>query len=210
MSTRLILGTVGAVVGAYFGNPQLGWAIGSAIGGAVDPEIIRGPSIGDIATQTSMEGGPRPIIFALSPPIAGNIIHSGEPRIVRRRESQGKGGPKVETESLYRTYAIGICEGPVGGLVRAWRNGTLVYDISSDAMNEHHIGHILGTDFDLGSQNQKFLSGIRFFEGTFEQNPSPDLEAISGVGTTPAYRGTAYMVVPDEDLTDLRGAIPQW
>jgi hypothetical protein len=40
--------------------------------------------------------------------------------------------------------------------------------------------------------------------------PSPDLEAIWGAGNVPAYRGTAYMVALNEDLTDMSGAVPQW
>ncbi len=198
MSTRQVLGVVGAVVGAYFGSPQLGYAIGSAIGGAVDPEVIRGPSIGDLIEQTSSEGGPRPIVFALSQPMSGNVIAQGLPRIVKKKKSQGKGGPKVETESVYRTYAVGVCEGPIGGFARIWRNGTLVYDARE------------GATADQNAENLKFLETARFFLGTFDQEPSPDLEALFGVGTTPAHRGTAYMVMADEDLTDLRGAIPQW
>lgn len=199
MSTRQILGVAGAVIGAYFGGAQgaqYGWMIGSAVGGAVDPQIIKGPAIGDIAQQTSQEGVPRPIVYGLSPPISGNIIVSSEPKIVRKRESQGKGGPKVETESVYRTYAIGVCEG-VRGFVRIWRNGTLVYDVSENS--------ILTT-----AENAAFFNGSRFFTGTFAQEPSPDLEVIFGVGTTPAHRGTCYMVRVDEDLTDMRGAIPQY
>jgi len=197
VSTSEILGAAGAVVGGFFGFPQLGYAIGSAIGGAIDPQVIKGPSIGDIAKQTSMEGMPRPIVWALSPPMAGNIIASSEPKIVRKRKRQGKGGPKVETEHVYRTYAIGVCEGPITRFVRVWRNNTLVYDAS---------------EFPLLTQeeNAEFLKHARFFLGTWDQNPSPALEKIFGVGTTPAHRGTAYMVMEDEELTDLRGAIPQY
>jgi hypothetical protein len=192
---RQVLPVVGAVVGAFFGNPQLGWAIGSIIGNAVDPQVIKGPSIGEIAQQTSAEGGPRPIVFALSQPMAGNVIASGPPRIVKK-SSGGKGGPKVQTESVYRTYAIGVCEGEAS-FVRIWRNNQLVYDASDDPQVSEE-------------DNAAFLENARFFDGTFTQNASPDLEAIFGVGTTPAHRGTAYMVMADEDLTDLRGAIPQW
>lgn len=35
---RQVLPIVGAVIGAYFGNPQLGYAIGSCEGEGVDPE----------------------------------------------------------------------------------------------------------------------------------------------------------------------------
>lgn len=198
MSTQQILGAVGTVVGAYFGYPQLGYAIGSAIGGAIDPEVIKGPSIGDIAKQTSMEGVPRPIIWALSPPMGGNIIASSEPKIVRKRQRQGKGGPKVESEHVYRTYAVGVCEGPINRFVRIWRNNTLVYDVSEFPL--------LTT-----ADNLEFLKRARItFLGGWTQNPSPALERIFGVGTTPSYRGTAILVMDDEELTDLRGAIPQW
>lgn len=186
---------VGAGLGFLVGGPagaQWGWAIGAAV--ASSQQVIQGPKIGEISRQTSQEGVPRPVVFALSPPMPGNIIATSEPRIVKKRQRQGKGGPKVETESVFRTYAIGICEGPVAALVRVWRNGILVYDAR------------LGSTPD----NVKFLQKARFFTGSFDQNPSPDLEAIFGVGTTPAHRGTAYVVVADDDLTDMRGAIPQY
>lgn len=194
---RQVLPVVGAIVGGYFGGAagaQWGWAIGSAVGNAVDPQIIQGPKIGDLAQQTSQEGVPRPIVFGMSPPVAGNIIETSEPRIVKKKSGGGKGGPKVETESVFRTYAIRVCEGPIFGFVRVWRNGILVYDAR------------LGNTPD----NIKFVSRARFFLGDFAQNPSPDLEAIFGVGTTPAHRGTAYMVMADDDLTDMRGSIPQY
>lgn len=35
---RQVLPIVGAVIGAYFGNPQLGYAIGALHGPDVDPE----------------------------------------------------------------------------------------------------------------------------------------------------------------------------
>lgn len=194
---RQVLGVVGAVVGAYFGNPMLGYAIGSAIGGAVDPEVIKGPSLGDISTQTSSEGGPRPIVWALSAPMTGNVIASGEPRIVRKRTRQGKGGPKVETEQVFRTYAMGVCEGPITRFVRVWRNNTLVYDVS-----EHPAL--------TAEDNAEFLKFATFYTGTWTQTANTALEKEFGVGTTPSHRGTAYMVMADEDLTDLRGAIPQW
>lgn len=192
---RQVLPFVGAVVGSFFGSPQLGWAIGSIIGNAVDPQVIQGPRIGEIAQQTAQEGGPRPFVIGTSPPISGNIIASGAPRIVKKT-SGGKGGPKVKTESVFRTYAIGVCEGETE-LLRAWRNNTLVYDVTQ-------------TPLVTNEDNTKFLQNARWFSGSFEQNPSPDLEALFGVGTTPAHRGTAYLVMADEDLTDLRGAIPQW
>jgi hypothetical protein len=206
VSTRVILGGAGAIVGGIIGGPQgaaWGWAIGSSVGNVVDPQVIKGPSLGDLAQQTSQEGGPIPIIFGMSPPISGNVIATSQPRIVKKK-SGGKGGPKVESEYAYRTYAIGVCEGPIGGFLRVWRNGKKVYDALDPNFTE---GSLSGT---LASRNEKFLEKARFFLGTYDQNASPDLEAVFGAGTTPSYRGLAYMVMADEDVTDMRGVIPQW
>ncbi len=213
MAVRQALGFVGAVVGAYFGNPQLGYAIGSAIGGIVDPLVIKGPSLGDLATQTSQEGGPRPFVFGLSAPMAGNIIASGNPRLVKKTTRQGKGGPKVKTEHVYRSYAVGICEGPITRVVRVWRNAELVYSVQGiDELNIHAgpgfaIEDILTRIF---SNNLIHKEHSKFYLGTFDQEPDERLEEEFGVGTTPAFRGTAYMAVLDDDLTDQRGAIPQY
>lgn len=199
MSLRGALGVVGGIVGAIWGGPagaRWGFMIGSSIGSLVDPGTVKGPTIGDIAQQSAQEGGPRPIVFVRSPPITGNVIAQSEPRI-EKSKSGGKGGPKVVSEQVFRTYAIGVCEGPMGAFRRIWRNNVLVYDKS-------------GAQILTEEENNAFLENARFFMGDFTQDASPDLEAIFGVGTTPAHRGTVYMVMADEDLTDLRGAIPQW
>lgn len=196
---RYVLPVVGAVVGFIYGGPtgaQIGWTLGAAVGGLVDPQVIKGPSVGDLAQQTSQEGVPRPIVFGLSQPLAGNIIASAEPKIVKKKQSSGKGGPKVVTESVYRTYAIRICEGPITAVLRIWKNNQLVYDARPGST--------------MTAENAEFLKVGRLFLGTFTQNPSPDLEAAFGVGTTPAHRGTCYLVMANDDLTDLRGAIPQF
>lgn len=218
MSTRYITGAIGAVIGYFVGGPQgayYGWVIGSTIGQVIDPGVIRGPSLNDLGQQTSQEGGPRPIVFALSPPMAGNIIVSGPVKKKKKRQSQGKGGPKVETEMLLRTYAIGVCEGPITRFVRVWRNGELVYNAQTD--DEFNIYDLRSNDADLGSyvfrfltNNLKWFEKAKFYNGTYDQDPNPALEEIFGVGTTPAHRGTAYMVLKDDDLTDYRGAIPQY
>lgn len=212
MSTRVVVGIAGAAVGAVVGGPRgamYGWAIGSMFGNVIDPQIIRGPSIGDIQQQTSQEGVPIPIVFGMSPPMAGNVWAAAPPNVVRERQS-GKGGPKIETETIYRTYAVEFCEGPIGGFIRAWRNNVKVYDVLDDEFNTPEVDlTILGGG--LGpTRNEKFLEKARFFLGTYDQDASTDLEAIYGAGTTAANRGIAYMVIVDEDCTREAGVIPQW
>ena len=195
----IIGGTIGAVIGGMttFGaGAQWGWMIGSAIGGAwsASQQVIPGPKIGEIAQQTAQEGGPRPIVFGRSHPIAGNVIADGGPRIVVTRERQGKGGPKVESESAFRTYAVAFCEGEAD-LLQVWRNNTLVYDAEDPGM---------------AAENAEFLKYARWFRGDYQQMPSPDLEAVLGAGNVHGHRGTAYLVLADEDVTDQRGAWSQW
>lgn len=194
----IIGGVVGAVVGSVVPGlgTSLGWAIGSALGGAYSQsqQVLPGPKIGDVAQQTAQEGGFRPIVYGRSHPIAGNIIADGGPVIVTRRERQGKGGPKVESESAYRTYAVGVCEGEAT-LLQAWRNGILVYDAEDGSM---------------ASENAAFLEYATWYTGSLDQPASPDLEEVYGAGQAPYFRGTAYLSIHNEDVTDQRGAWSQW
>lgn len=210
MTTSVVTGIGGAAIGFFVGGPQgaaWGWAIGSTVGNVLDPQVIRGPSIGDIQQQTSQEGVPIPIIFGLSPPMSGNVWASAPPRVVTETSS-GKGGPKVESEVIYRTYAVEFCEGPIDAFIRVWRNNVKVYDALDPVFTEPDF--VLGSS-DFGpSRNEVFLEKARFYLGTYDQDASPDLEAIYGVGTTAANRGIAYMVIVDEDCTREAGVIPQW
>lgn len=216
MAVRQIFGVVGAIVGYVVGGPSgamYGWQIGSAFGNAWDPQQLRGPAIGDLGQQTAQEGGPRPIIFALSPPMAGNVIATSLPKIIKRKKTQGKGGPTIVTESVLRTYAIGVCEGPIKRFVRVWRNGQLVW--SDQEQQDMNYGprseeEIIKWIFRQKANALTFEERADFFLGTYDQVASPFLEETFGAGTTPAFRGTAYMMVQDDDVTDFRGAIPQY
>ena len=190
---RQVLPIAGAIVGSFFGAPQIGFAIGSLIGNAVDPVQIQGPKIGDMAIQTSRDGVPRPIVFGIGA-VAGNIIDRSEPRIVKKKERQGKGGgPETTSEHVYMSFAIRVCEGPVTSISRIWENEKLVYDPVS-----------------LPRDSTKFLEKVTFYLGDESQLPDPTLEALHGVGNTPAHRGTCYVVYNNKDLTDFGGAIPQY
>jgi hypothetical protein len=198
---RTALTVVGAVVGAYFGYPQLGMAVGSIVGNAVDPEILQGPRIGETGVQTSAEGAPRAIVYGTAS-VTGNIIQSG--RLVKGDViSGGKGGePKTSNEICIRTYAIRICEGPIGGVLRIWEDDKLVYDVRDGSA--------------MLAESAKWLFGCNIYLGHEDQMPDPFLMSQAGpepfglAPDTPAYRGTAYMVFVGRDLTDRRGSIPQY
>lgn len=214
MSGSTIGGVVGGVIGAFFGAPQLGYVIGSLIGGAIDPEEFRGPSIGDAQRQTSQAGAPRPVVYGLPAPFRGNII-DGEAQARKIEQTEGgKGGPEVTTERFILTSAIRICEGPIAGVLRIWRNDQLVYDVTADAdfpvWSGGSAAERLAYIAALRAKTNAFNSNIAIYLGDETQLPDPTLEAIHGVGNTPYYRGTAYIVIRDDDVTDMRGAAAQW
>lgn len=191
---RTVLPIVGAVVGAYFGSPQIGYAIGSVIGNAVDPLKVQGPKIGETGAQTTAEGVPRAIIYGTIS-CTGNVILAG-PLVIREEETQqGKGGgPVTVSERCFRTYAVRICEGPIAGVLRIWEDDKLVYDVRSTSP--------------IFAESMKWFSNKRIYLGDEDQLPDPSLELVNS--DMPAYRGTAYIVFDGSDLTDRRGSIPQY
>lgn len=193
---RTVLPIAGAIVGAAFGAPQIGWMIGSVVGNAIDPQRIKGPRIGDVNLQTSQEGTPRPIVYGTAA-VMGNLIDRGPLEKVITQDRQGKGGgPVVENESLYMTFAIRICEGPIKSVSRIWEDEKLVYDVRPEST--------------ILDDSAKYAQGFTLYKGEETQLPDPDLEMIHGVGNTPAYRGSAYIVFKRKNLTDRRGSIPQF
>lgn len=214
MSGSTIGGVVGGVVGFFFGAPQLGYVLGSAIGGAIDPEEIKGPSIGDAQRQTSMAGVPRPVVYGHPAPFMGNLI-DGEAKARKIEQTEGgKGGPEVTTERFILTSAIRICEGPIAGVLKIWRNDQLVFDRTADGnFPDWSTGSVLEQTAYIAAIRAKsnaFNGKIQIYFGDETQLPDPTLEAIHGVGNTPYYRGTAYIVIKDDDVTDMRGASAQW
>lgn len=192
---RQVLPIVGLVVGAYFGAPQLGYAIGSLVGNAVDPEVIRGPKIGEAGVQTSAEGIFRPVVKGTGA-VKGNIIERGNRRIIEVEEQEGKGGPVVVTERVLWTFGIRIAEGPIASVLRIWQDEKLVYDNRAESL--------------IPEESLSFRSEFNLYLGDEDQLPDPDLEAYKGVGNVNAYRGTAYIVFPDFDLTDYGERIPDF
>lgn len=206
---QVAVGVAGGVAGFFLsgGNPAgafYGFSAGMALGGMLFSKTkpIR-QTLGQIANQTAKEGDPRVIVWGRVRPIGGNIIHCQAPvkRWVKSSSSGGgKGGSKkkqeTKTEHVYRTYAIGVCEGPITAFSRIWRNNKLVYDARGTAWG--------------AANNHVFLNKFRLYLGSWEQMPDPTLQSIWGSGNVPAYRGTAYMVSIDEDLTELGGSVPQW
>lgn len=220
MSGSTIGGVVGGVIGWFIGGPagaQWGFMIGSAVGGYVDPVKVQGPRLQDAMKQTGQEGVPIPFGYGTFP-TAGNIIWTDEVKEHKKSQRQGKGGAKTTTYTYTRSYAIGICEGPIDGILIVKRNGKVVWDARVDA---EFTGYPLPPDDGspirrimrrayTALNSAQFGFKAKFYLGDEAQLPDPTIEAVEGVGKVAAFRGLAYMVVKDDDVTDLQGAIPQY
>lgn len=198
MSVRTGFAIVGTAIGAYFGNAALGYSIGSMVGGYVDPIKNKGPRLTDAQAQTAQDGVPIPITYG-GVRISGNIIASST-LVEHKSKDSGKGsGTETTTYTYTRTYAIGVCEGPIAAITRVWRDGKLVYDTHP----------AIGTNKATRVASAKWRANMDVYLGDEDQTPNSALQAIFGSDNVPAHRGLAYVVIRDDDLTDRAGSIPQ-
>lgn len=208
-----VLSSVGRLAltaaGTYFGGP-IGGVIGGALGQATFPGSLPdqfGPRLGpDQPVTSSVIGQTIPIIYGTID-VQGNVIQDLGRVEIATTESQGKGGPSqdVTTYTYTRTYAVMLCEGPISGVLRIWRNAKLVYDIRPQQAGESDA------DFQIRqAESDGFAERFALYLGTSSQTADPILEADVGVGNQPAYRGRAYIVFYDEDVTDNGGRTSSW
>lgn len=201
MSGQQIGTVIGGAIGAYFGGPagaQLGMAIGGLIGGAVDPTHINGPKIGDGQQQTATDGAPIAWVQGTAL-IAGTIVQVSKRRQIRHKDS-GKGGPVVTTFTAEQDFAILVCEScelrdsTMSSVLMVLQDGKLVYDVRPGST--------------MLSDSAKWKSNVDFMFGAEDQLPHPTLEAITGVGNTPAYRGSLVAVFKNFDVSQAGDRIP--
>lgn len=196
------LGYAGQAVGGYLGGTlgaAIGGYIGSAIGGMIDNELFptktEGPRLTDLTVTSSTYGKPLPLLFGPENRVAGNVIWSSGLIETRRTTKQGgKGGPTVQaTEYSYRSsIAVAVGEGRLNRVRKVWANNNLIYD----------------ADAPPPEVPVELYSALRFYHGDFAQVPDPTIESYVGAGNTPAYRGTAYVVLADLQLADFGNRLP--
>lgn len=221
MSGSTIGGVVGGAIGFVFGGPagaQVGWMIGSAVGGYVDPVQIQGPRLRDMRGQTSAVGGTIPKGWGTFPAPCNIIWQQDGVTEHRKEERQGKGGgTETVTYTYTRSYAVMCHIGEIAGFLQIKRNGKIVYDArDDDTIADEYVStggflvDALAYIRRTRAENKKFLNKCTFYNGTQTQNPDPTIEEHKGVNNVSAYRGRAYFVVTDDDVTELQGAIPQY
>lgn len=180
------------VVGTAIGGP-LGGFIGAQIGSVIDNQLfasdMEGPRLDDLSVSASTYGSPIPLLYGPQNRVSGNIIWSTG--LIETKEKEGgKGGPSVTTYSYRVSLAMALGEGPLNGIKRIWGNSKLIYDAGASG-DTHAV-------FDT----------LAFYSGDGTQDPDPTIESYLGVGNTPAYRHTAYIVLKDLQLADFGNRIP--
>lgn len=197
---QIVGGVLGAVVGFFtMGGPVgaiQGAALGSSLGGWIDPPPgpnLRGPTLDDKTFQSTAYGVSIPSLYGTIA-TSGNVFYleNNEYKAVESTErTGGKGGSSgtYTTTTYYATFAVALSEAVPGSIVRRiWAGGKLIYSTINN---------------DLGTLLQSAKNGVRFtfYDGT-QELPDSRMEAVVGVGSTPSYEGTAYIIFYDFDLTD--------
>ncbi|AJE46412.1 baseplate multidomain protein megatron [Celeribacter indicus] len=197
----IVLSAAGAAVGASVGGGVLGLssvvlgrALGATLGRALDQRLM---GAGSEAVETgrverfrltgASEGTPVPQVYGRMR-VGGQVIWATEFE-EHSETSGGRGGkgapkaPKVTEYSYSVSLAVALCEGEISRVGRVWADGGEI-DTSTLTM--------------------------RVYTGSEDQLPDAKIEAVEGAGRAPAYRGIAYVVLEDVDLTPFGNRVPQF
>lgn len=182
-----IAGTIAAAATLYFtgGNfaaAAFAYTLAAGIESYVLAPDVEGPKLQDRTVQLSSYGAQIPIVFG-SARIAGNVIWPKNFKVheVSTSTSSKGGGGDTISYSYTATFALLLCEGPIAGIGRIWMNKKLVYDPNA----------VVTTD--------PAIRGMTVYLGTETQDPDPLMVATDG--SAPAYRGWAYIVFENLELT---------
>lgn len=194
----ILLSAAGAALGSGFGGSVLGLsglvigrAIGATVGRVIDQRILGGGSetietgrIERFRLMGASEGSAIPRVWGRVR-VAGQVIWASRFRENVTTTGGGKGTPQPTTKSYSYSVslAIALCEGEISRVGRIWADGN---EIAPNSLN------------------------LRVHRGTADQSPDAKIEAIEGAGNAPAYRGIAYVVIEDLDLSAFGSRVPQF
>ena len=194
----ILLSAAGAALGSGFGGSVLGLsglvigrAIGATVGRVIDQRILGGGSetietgrIERFRLMGASEGAAIPKVWGRVR-VAGQVIWASRFQENVMTSGGGKGAPQPKSKSYSYSVslAIALCEGEIRRIGRIWADGN---EISPASLN------------------------LRLHRGTEDQAPDAKIEAVEGAGNAPAYRGIAYVVIDDLDLSAYGNRVPQF
>jgi hypothetical protein len=126
-----VLGPVGAIVGRLVGAVA-GTEIDQALFGARRNLSLEGPRLSDLTIMASTEGAPVARIYGRAR-LSGQLIWATNLDEVVSTQTQSSGGKGMggstggstteTTYSYFANLAVGLCEGPIGAVMRVWADG---------------------------------------------------------------------------------------
>ncbi len=194
----LLLSAAGAAIGSGFGGTLVGLsgavigrAVGATLGRAIDQRLMGvGSEAVDVGRVDRLrltgagEGASIPQVWGRVR-LAGQMIWATEflENVQRTRGGKGAPRPSVSQYSYSISVAIALCEGEILRVGRIWADGA---EVAPDSLTLH------------------------VYTGSEDQVPDPRIEAVEGAGKAPAYRGIAYVVIEDLDLSPYGNRVPQF
>lgn len=216
----ILLGFAGSAIGGALGGSILGISaatiggyIGSTLGGYIDAALFaptqEGPRLNDLTVTASTYGQAIPLVYGPQARIAGNIVWSSGLIETSRKRRRGKTGPKVREYQYHSHVAVALCEGQARRIKRIWANGKVIFQNNGSGTDIVAPGPVaVGTSWLRSGGALAVADAVRFYRGTLDQQPDPLLESRLGVGNTPAFVGTCYVVIETLQLADFGNRLP--
>lgn len=192
----IVLSAVGAGLGASIGggimglsSVAIGRAVGAIAGSMVDNALMGGSvpvehgRLDRLRVAGASEGAAIGQVFGRMR-LGGQVIWASPITEHANSTGSGKGFSSTPSQTDYSytmSLAIALCEGEITRVGRVWADGQ---EIAPDSLN------------------------MRVYPGSESQQPDAKIEAVEGVGNAPAFRGTAYVVIEDLDLTTYGNRVP--
>lgn len=193
----ILFSAAGAALGSAFGGTVLGLsgavigrAVGATLGRAIDQRImglgsepVEVGKLDRFHLMGASEGAPIARTWGRMR-IPGQVIWASPYTETQTSSGGGKGAPRPRSVqfSYSVSLAVALCEGEILGIGRIWADGEEIAPRSLD---------------------------LRVYLGTEDQFPDPAIEADVGFGRAPAFRGTAYVVLENLDLSAFGNRVPQ-
>ena len=179
-----------SAVGQYFGG-QLGSTIGALVGRQIDSLIFKpgdreGARLAELKVTTSSYGVPMARHFGRMR-VAGQIVWSTDLIEHREKHGNGKGNAATINYTYTASFAVALASRPIKSVGRIWADGKLLRGAAGD---------------------MKVGGTFRLHTGEGDQPADSLLAAAEGAGRCPAYRGLAYVVFEELQLTDFGNRIP--
>ena len=195
----LVLSIAGAAAGSsLFGTAAgaiVGRLVGAVAGNLIDRALfggrgqtLEGPRLADLTVMASTEGAPIPRVYGRAR-LAGQVIWATNLQEVVSTQTQSSGGKGMgggggsvseTTYSYFANFAVGLCEGPIGAVMRVWADGKPLD-----------------------------LTGLTMRTYTGDETQTADPLIVAKDGAAPAYRGLAYVVFERLPLENFGNRIPQ-